>query len=211
IDAEDVLFTHSLDPIKAGNTFGDLFYSFGVNYPGAITNNNYPRFMQQLKTPDGQVRDMGTVDIVRDRERGVPRYTTFRKLLRMDVPKTFEELTGGNKELAQKLSKIYDGDIDKVDTLVGSHSEPVPPGFGFSDTAFRIFILMASRRLKSDRFIAGAWNADMYTKEGFQWVQNTTMSDVLSRHFPKLGQVIPKKTNVFAPWTEMLRSKEHGL
>ncbi|RMY06649.1 hypothetical protein D0867_09627 [Hortaea werneckii] len=211
IDAEDVLFTHSLDPIKAGNTFADLFYSFGVNYPGAITNNNYPRFMQQLKTPDGQVRDMGTVDIVRDRERGVPRYTAFRRLLRMDVPKTFEELTGGNKELAQKLSKVYDGDIDKVDTLVGSHSEPVPPGFGFSDTAFRIFILMASRRLKSDRFIAGAWNADMYTKEGFQWVQNTTMSDVLCRHFPELEQVIPRKTNVFAPWKETLRPKEAGL
>ncbi|GAB1743498.1 hypothetical protein NU219Hw_g429t1 [Hortaea werneckii] len=211
LDTEDVLFTHSLDPIKAGNTFADLFYSFGVSYPGAITNNNYPWFMQQLKTPDGQVRDMGTVDIVRDRERGVPRYTTFRRLLRMDVPRTFEELTGGNKELAQKLSKVYDGDIDKVDTLVGSHSEPVPPGFGFSDTAFRIFILMASRRLKSDRFIAGAWNADMYTKEGFQWLQNTSMSDVLSRHFPELGQVIPRKTNVFAPWREMLRSKEDGL
>ncbi|KAI7472947.1 heme peroxidase [Hortaea werneckii] len=211
VDTENVLFTHSLDPIKAGNTFADVFYSFGVNNPGAITNNNYPRFMQQLKTPDGQVRDMGTVDIVRDRERGVPRYTTFRRLLRMDVPKTFEELTGGNKELAQKLSEVYDGDIDKVDTLVGSHSEPVPPGFGFSDTAFRIFILMASRRLKSDRFIAGSWNADMYTKEGFQWVQNTSMSDVLCRHFPELGHVTPKKTNVFAPWAQMQRSKEDGL
>ncbi|KAI7552852.1 heme peroxidase [Hortaea werneckii] len=211
VDTENVLFTHSLDPIKAGNTFADLFYSFGVNYPGAITNNNYPRFMQQLKTPDGQIRDMGTVDVIRDRERGVPRYTTFRRLLRMDVPKTFEELTGGNKELAQKLSKVYDGDIDKVDTLVGSHSEPVPPGFGFSDTAFRIFILMASRRLKSDRFIAGAWNANMYTKEGFDWVQNTTMSDVLSRHFPELGQVIPKKTNIFAPWTRMPQLKDRGL
>ncbi|RMY90152.1 hypothetical protein D0861_03817 [Hortaea werneckii] len=148
---------------------------------------------------------------VRDRERGVPRYTTFRRLLRMDVPKTFEELTGGNIELAQKLSKVYDGDIDKVDTLVGSHSEPVPPGFGFSDTAFRIFILMASRRLKSDRFIAGSWNADMYTKEGFQWVQDTNMSDVLCRHFPELGQVIPKKTNIFAPWTRTLPSKDRGL
>ncbi|KAI7378631.1 hypothetical protein KC336_g19356, partial [Hortaea werneckii] len=119
--------------------------------------------------------------------------------------------TGGNIELAQKLSKVYDGDVDKVDTLVGSHSEPVPAGFGFSDTAFRIFILMASRRLKSDRFIAGSWNADMYTKEGFQWVQNTNMSDVLCRHFPELGQVIPKRTNIFAPWTTKLQSKDRGL
>ena len=32
------------------------------------------------------------------------------------------------------------------------------PGFGFSDTAFRIFILMASRRLKSDRFFTNDYS-----------------------------------------------------
>lgn len=165
--------------------------------------------MQRLKTPDGQIRDMGTVDILRDRERGVPRYTTFRRLLRMSVPKTFEELTGGDKELAARLSEVYKGEIDKVDTLVGSHSEILPKGFGFSDTAFRIFILMASRRLKSDRFIAGAWNAEMYTKEGFDWVQNTTMIDVLGRHFPELKAVMPEKTNVFAPWEKLPESRAY--
>jgi Animal haem peroxidase len=45
-----------------------------------------------------------------------------------------------------------DNDKDKVDLQVGMYAEPLPPGFGFSDTAFRAFILMASRRLKSDRF-----------------------------------------------------------
>jgi len=30
---------------------------------------------------------------------------------------------------------------------------------GFSDTAFRVFILMASRRLKSDRFFTRDYNA----------------------------------------------------
>ncbi|KAM0723066.1 hypothetical protein Q7P37_001266 [Cladosporium fusiforme] len=209
VPTENVIFNKSLDPIKAGASFADAFYSFGINFPGAITNNNYSTLMQRIATPDGQLRDMGTVDILRDRERGVPRYTTFRRLLRMSVPKTFEELTGGNKELAIKLSEVYDGDIDKVDTLVGSHSEPLPQGFGFSDTAFRIFILMASRRLKSDRFIAGAWNADMYTKEGFEWVQNSTMSDVLGRHFPELKAVMPTKTNVFAPWDKLPQSKTY--
>jgi hypothetical protein len=209
VPTEDVIFTKSLDPIKAGVTFADAFYSFGINYPGAITNNNYSTLMQRITTPDGQVRDMGTVDILRDRERAVPRYTAFRRMLRMTVPKTFEELTGGNKKLAAKLSEAYDGDIDKVDTLVGSHSEPLPQGFGFSDTAFRIFILMASRRLKSDRFIAGAWNAEMYTKEGFEWVQNTTMSDVLGRHFPELNAVMPRSTNVFAPWDKLPESKKY--
>jgi hypothetical protein len=213
IPVEDMLFTKAQDPLDPPEdlSFADAFYSFGINYPGAITNNNYPAFLRNLKVPsDGFARDMGTVDLVRDRERGVPRYNQFRRLLRMPAPKTFEELTGGNKALAAELSDAYDGDIELVDTLIGSHSEPLPKGFGFSDTAFRIFILMASRRLKSDRFIAGQWNAHMYTKEGLAWVQNSTMKDVLGRHFPELKPVLKNSKNAFAPWTMLDKSKTYG-
>lgn len=205
----DTTFTKAQAPLDAGLSFADTFYSFGINYPGAITNFNYPNFLRNLSTPDGQLRDLGTVDILRDRERGVPRYNQFRRLLRMTAPKTFEELTGGNLELAQELREVY-GDIELVDTLVGSHSEPLPEGFGFSDTAFRIFIVMASRRLKSDRFIAGQWNAETYTKEGFKWVQNTGMKDVLIRHFPELKDTLKNSKNAFAPWTKMSESVKYG-
>jgi hypothetical protein len=211
VPVKDTLFTHSQDLFDAEDPidFADAFYSFGINYPGAITNFNYPNFLQDLETPDKQVRDLGTVDLLRDRERGVPRYNQFRRLLHMPAPKTFEELTGGNKELAQKLSDAYGGDIELVDTLIGSHSEPLPKGFGFSDTAFRIFILMASRRLKSDRFIATQWNEKTYTKEGLHYVQNTTMKDILSKHFPELAPVLKHQKNVFAPWSKLDGSKSY--
>ncbi|KAK6344567.1 hypothetical protein TWF696_008198 [Orbilia brochopaga] len=192
-----------------GLSFTDAFYSFGINYPGAITNFNYPNFLRNLSISDGQSKDMGTVDILRDRERGVPRYCQFRRLLRLPAPKTFEELTGGNKILATELSDAYNGNIELVDALVGSHSEPLPKGFGFSETAFRVFILMASRRLKSDRFIAGQWNEDTYTKEGFRWVQNSGMKDVLGRHFPELKPVLSRSKNVFAPWDMLKESKKY--
>ena len=137
----------------------------------------------------------------------MPRYCQFRRLLRMSVPHTFEELTGGpggNAELARELSDAYGGDIEMVDALVGSHAEPVIPGFGFSETAFRVFILMASRRLKSDRFIAGGneWSEETYTKAGFRWVQDGGMRDVLGRHFPQLRATLERGEgrNVFAPW-----------
>jgi len=203
---EDTIFAKALEPFDSGLSFADTFYSFGVNNPGAITNNNYPNFLRNLSTPDGQLRDLGTVDILRDRERGVPRYNQFRRLLRLPAPETFEELTGGNIKLARELREVY-GDIELVDTLVGSHSEPLPKGFAFSDTAFHIFILMASRRLKSDRFIAGQWNAETYSKEGFYWVQHTSMKDVLVRHFPELEGVLKKSKNVFAPWAKLADSK----
>lgn len=208
VNMEDTLFQKSQDPLDNGLTFADAFYSFGINYPGAITNHNYPNFLRNLVTPDGIRKDLGTIDILRDRERGVPRYCEFRRLLRMPVPKTFEELTGGDIELAKKLSQAYDGKIELVDAIIGSHSEPLPQGFAFSDMAFRIFVLMASRRLKSDRFIAGQWNNETYTKEGMAWIQNSGMKDVLLRHFPELQPMIKNSKNVFAPWEKLPKSDE---
>ncbi len=75
---------------------------------------------------------------------GVPRYNDFREKLRKPRVERFEDLTD-NPQWAQEIRDVYDGDIDRVDLQVGLLAEPLPPGFGFSDTAFRIFILMASR------------------------------------------------------------------
>ena len=199
----EVVFEHARAPMKDGLTFADLFYSFGVNYPGAITIHNFPNFLRDLRTPDGKHLDMAAVDILRDRERGVPRYNQFRRLFHMKPAANFEALTGGNVELAAEVSEIYGGDIEKVDLLVGTLCEPLPKGFGFSDTAFRVFILMASRRLKSDRFIAGDWNKETYTDTGINWVQNNTMRDILIRHFPDLKGPLRNSKNAFAPWEKV--------
>jgi hypothetical protein len=75
-----------------------------------------------------------------------------------------------------------------------------PPGFGFSDTAFRIFILMASRRLKSDRFYTDDYTAAVYTQAGIDWIDNNNMTTVLLRHFPELTPILQRTANAFAPW-----------
>jgi Animal haem peroxidase len=79
-------------------------------------------------------------------------------------------------------------------------SETPPPGFGFSDTAFRIFILMASRRLKSDRFFTNDYKPEVYTREGIDWIESTLMGDVLLRHHPELAPALHGSKNAFAPW-----------
>jgi hypothetical protein len=208
----DLAFSKAQDPLDNGITFADAFFSFGINYPGAITHHNMSSFLRQLQDPtDGYTRDMGTVDITRDRERGVPRYNAFRRLFHMPAPKTYVELTGGDKTLAGQLEAVYGADgIETVDLLVGCLCEPLPKGFGFSDTAFRVFILMASRRLKSDRFIAGGgWNETVYTKEGLAWVQDNTMGDVLRRHFPELAPALDGVQNAFAPWKKVGKATEY--
>ena len=129
----------------------------------------------------------------------MPRYTTFRRLLHLPVPSTFEEVTG-NKQWAAELHEVYDGDIDSLDLIPGMFAEDRPEGFAFSDTAFRIFVLMASRRLNSDRFFTTHFTEEVYTPEGMAWIADNTMVSVLTRHCPDLAPYVGRLGNAFAIW-----------
>jgi len=120
--------------------------------PAPSTCTTFLNTCRISKRADGSVVDLAAIDILRVRERGVPRYNQFRRLLQLTPAGSFEELTD-NPAWAEELRRMY-GDVERVDLMVGLYAEPKPKGFGFSDTAFRIFILMASRRLESDRFFS---------------------------------------------------------
>ena len=128
----------------------------------------------------------------------MPRYNEFRRLFHLKPVETFEELTD-NPETAEELREVY-GDVERVDRMVGMFAEPKPKGFGFSDTAFRIFVLMASRRLKSDRFFTRDYRPEVYTQTGLDWVEHNSMRDVLLRHHPELEPALKGVQNPFAPW-----------
>lgn len=181
-------------------TFSDVVYSLATLNPGALVLHNYPTGLRKLvKDEDkGVVLDIAATDILRDRERGVPRYCAFRKSLGMKIPQSFEELTA-NAEWREELRSVY-GSIDKVDLLVGMHCEQGAPGFGFSDTAFRIFIVMASRRLKSDRFFTEDFTPEVYTPAGFAWVRDNNLRSVMVRHLPELARHFADVRNLFFPW-----------
>jgi hypothetical protein len=185
-----------------GYEIGDLIYSMGVEHPGQICLHNYPRALQRFKRIDGELMDLATLDVLRDRERGVPRYNDFREEMRMPRIRSFEELTD-NKRWAEEIRRVYNTDIDKVDLQVGMYAEPLPPGFGFSDTAFRVFILMASRRLKSDRFFTTDFRPEVYTESGIRWVTHTKLKDVLLRHYPELEPALDGLPNAFLPWNKV--------
>jgi hypothetical protein len=144
--------------------------------------------------------DLATIDILRDRERGVPRYNEFRRQIRLNPITKFEDLTSDAKTLAN-LKRIYSNDIEKIDTLVGMMAESTrPDGFAFGETAFQIFILNASRRLMTDRFFTKDYTPAVYTPEGYSWVENTTMVDVIKRHNPTLALSLTGMDNAFKPW-----------
>jgi hypothetical protein len=198
-----------------GLSFDDILYSLATSHPGALVLHNFPNTMRQMPEVPRKVdiapgetevfNDLASTDILRDRERGVPRYCAFRRHLGMTVPGSFAELTD-DPDWQRDLAEVY-GTVDRVDLLVGTLAESrnaangTPPGFGFSDTAFRIFILLASRRLKSDRFFTDDFRPEVYTPAGFAWVRENSFRTVLHRHAPDLAHHFGNARNVFFPWT----------
>jgi hypothetical protein len=103
---------------------------------------------------------------------------------------------------------VYHNDIEAVDLMVGLYAEPLPAGFGFTETAFRVFVLMASRRLKSDRFFTDDYRPEVYTPEGIAWVKNNGLATVLRRHVPEIAPAFEDIENPFAPWRAVAAQRE---
>jgi Animal haem peroxidase/Catalase len=192
------------DEVMRKTTLENTLYTLGIAHPGAITLHNFPRSLQEFERasePSGSGReriDLSVVDLVRTRRRGVPRYNDFREALHRPRVRRWEDLTE-DPESVRRLKDVYK-EIDLVDTMVGLFAETPPQGFGFSDTAFRIFILMASRRLQSDRFLTVDFRPEIYTPLGLDWVAQNGMTSVILRHCPDLTAVVPRTASAFVPW-----------
>jgi hypothetical protein len=63
-----------------------------------------------------------------------------------------------------------------------------------------VFILMASRRLESDRFFTDSFRKEIYTEVGMNWIRDNNMRTVLLRHHPELGPALDDVRNPFTPW-----------
>lgn len=219
VPLEDVVFRKAAGHVKKGNakvgSSRDWMLSFGTSHPGGLLLNNYPTFMQDFvaerntgvehKASNSTRMDIGAIDILRDRERGVPRYNNFRRALSLPPIKSWEELTDNPEELAA-LKDVYDNDLEALDLLVGSLAEKDRyAGYAFGNTPFWIFAIMASRRLMADPFFSDYYVPSVYTKKGISYVNGRDMKDVIIQHFPELkshfynGKKLKVK-NAFRPW-----------
>lgn len=198
-------------------SMANLFYSFGNQLPGQLVLNNFPKFMQELSIPFNPMFDLGAVDILRARERGVPRYNEFRRQLGLNPISRFEDITD-NKDQVQLLKEVYGdkpADVEKLDLMIGTLAEGHRPnGFGFGETMFQIFILNATRRLQADRFYSTCYTEEYYTKEGLEWIDKTNFKTVILRHYPELANTgLANIKNAFEPWDtgERLDPARHPL
>ncbi|KAL9441025.1 hypothetical protein AB3S75_019654 [Citrus x aurantiifolia] len=183
-----------------------ILVSMGHQACGAVTLWNYPLWMRNLVAHDinGEDRpnpvDMAALELYRDRERGVSRYNEFRRNLLMIPISKWEDLTD-DKEVIKVLQEVYGDDVEKMDLQVGLHAEKKINGFAISETAFFIFLLIASRRLEADRFFTTNFNSKTYTEKGLEWVNKTeTLKDVIDRHFPEMTKKWMRCSSAFSVW-----------
>lgn len=172
---------------------------FGHQRGGSVELNNTPKFLQELDMPIVGRVDIAALDIVRERERGIPRFNQFRKNLGLPAYKNFYELTQNN-ETAEKISKFYNGNIDRLDTTIGLLAEPHIDGFELGETTTQILSLLAWRRLQADRFFTTDFNAKTYSEVGINWVNHTTLKSIIQRHFPELQEEMKSVTNPLVNW-----------
>ncbi|MGH7874307.1 MAG: peroxidase family protein [Candidatus Binatia bacterium] len=244
--------------------------SMGRQRAGALTLHNHPLFLQnldmpRLKSTTGKI-DVLALDIIRDRERGIPRYNEYRRQYGLKQLSSFDDFIdprlapNSPQRIAQQrviaqLREIYgqhkcdaakiittaqknDGggpindclghpsgsavdNIEDVDAMVGWLAEFARPhGFAISETQFQVFILNASRRLFSDRFLTSSFRPEFYTNLGVQWINDngpdgkmmekgnpnghememSPLKRVLLRTIPELKIELDPVINVFDPW-----------
>jgi len=257
-------------PFMRERGLGNWALSMGRQRLGTLSLQNHPRFMQNLKidrlqSPTQQI-DLAALDIIRDREHGMPRFNEFRRQYGLRQLTSFDDFLDAHvakdsaeaKQQAQivaTLREVYgqhrcdaskritraqlnadgtpindclghpDGsivdNIEDVDTVVGYLAETTRPhGFAISETQFVVFILNASRRLFSDRFLTSSFRPEFYTTLGRNWVVDngpvkmveahainghmnepvSPLKRVLLRVVPELKPELDHVANAFDPW-----------
>ncbi|KAG5240279.1 alpha-dioxygenase [Salix suchowensis] len=200
---------------SSGIGFVKLMVSMGHQASGALEPWNYPMWLRDLVAQDveGMDRpdhvDLAALEVYRDRERNVARYNEFRRGLLMIPISKWEDLTD-DQEVIEALQEVYGDEVEELDILVGLMAEKKITGFAISETAFIIFLLMATRRLESDRFFTSNFNEETYTKKGFEWVNTTeSLKDVLDRHYPEMTAKWMNSASAFSVWDSPKPSPNH--
>ncbi|NES78053.1 MULTISPECIES: peroxidase family protein [Okeania] len=105
--------------------------------------------------------DLASLNIQRGRENGVADINTVRNAIGLSSYTDFDELTGGNSELAAKFASVYDS-IDDVDLWIGGLAEQDINGGVVGETISAIIIKQFTNLRDGDRFYV---KNDPYLKE----------------------------------------------
>ena len=206
--AGELLRTHGL---------ATILNSFGCQKGGALVGNNVPNWAVQMSIEGQSFIDIAAIDLLRDRERGIPGYNDARKLFGYPPLESYDELCV-DADVKAKLEKHYghapEG-LYRMDLQVGMlHDRNRPDGFAFDDFRFRLFIHAAASRLEQDPFFNELYEPEVYTDWGLQHIEEMNRRKLILLHCPELKDSgLAGVNNPFEPWSSTARSapQEHPL
>jgi hypothetical protein len=180
------LRVHGLSKIVGG---------LGRSVCGAFQHHNYAPKMRNLRNPQHVVKqnvlsprncqkidgfDMAVTDILRDREKAIPSYNDFRRILGYNAvgpanyvlkpAQYFCDVAQAPSD-ALALARLYSWDIESVDFIVGQLGEYRSPYEGFPTTSTSGFLPFVYDRAKLDRFFTSNFDAAHYTQWGLDRIR----------------------------------------
>ena len=122
--------------------------------------------------------DLVAINIQRGRDHGIPDYNTLREGLGLSRKESFEDITS-DVEIAEKMKKLYNGNVDNVDAFVGGLAEPHVEG-GAVGELFATLIADQFHRLRNgDRH----WfENNEHLRDDMTEIKHTSMANVVARN-----------------------------
>jgi len=97
----------------------NLALSMGRQRLGRLTLLNHPQFLQNLPIDNaGHQIDVAALDIIRDRERGVPRFNEFRRQYGLRTLTSFDDFIDENLVKAAKADPAKQKELDRQTDIV---------------------------------------------------------------------------------------------
>lgn len=221
----DYLTTFHDTSIVRQHGIAPVLIGLGCQTAGWVTLNNVPAALQRLSHPSllytrhepfadatcqvVPIFDLSATDIVRERERGVPRIVKYWKDLGLGsyAPKKFMDLAP-TPEQASLLAQLYDWNIDNVDFVVGMMGQDSTVLDGLPQPSTAGFIPFVISRAYSDRFFTAAgFTTYHYTQFGLDRLFGTqpgqigvTMYQIMLENGVIDATTVPNPAKIFKTW-----------
>lgn len=117
--------------------------------------------------------DLGSLNIQRGRDHGLPSYNEARVAYGLEAVTSFDEITD-DTEIADALEDVY-GTVDKIDVFVGGLAEDHVEGAMVGALFHAVLVDQFSRLRDGDRF----WYENRFEGEQLEALQNTKLADII--------------------------------